>query len=259
MARRVALSVLLCIAVVCPVAAAADEPRAAGDGAADQWIAPLPDDLDLGGPFGEVWRKEQMSRWVVWPSDEYIAERQPPKDRSRPIPTGGPGAKGRPREVRPPAAALGNALVWVRVVLRGEWVPDDLRDRIVLLQEDDPAESSAVCRLERDGTEIQVNQHFWALCVVIRPAPELIEGLAPGEIGPALFRRFFVEGEKMAARSAQPLLGVGEGLTAFVGEPPGRWWALWYLWYTDGRSLAVFSPRNEELPQRDQLPGEPWF
>ena len=136
--------------------------------------------------------------------------------------------------------------------------PDDLDDGFVLLQEEDPSRSSVLCRFEIHGTGIQVTQLRWALCVVMRPDPALIEGLEPRAIGPAAFRAVFTKGDAMAGARFSDV----PGLPYFAQEldlsvSSALWWG-GFFWYTDGRSTAVYI-RRADRGHSPARAGDPWF
>ncbi|HOS95521.1 MAG TPA: hypothetical protein PLQ54_19570 [Armatimonadota bacterium] len=237
----------------------------AGDAAPapEQWIAALPDDLGLP-VWG--WREYGMARWVIWPSDDDVAERQPPRDRSEPV--GDPdGQSGKPHELLcPPGNARSEALSWVRELLKPEWAPPDLEDCLTLLQEEDPAESSVVCRFEIDGTGIQIAQRRWAMCVVVKPSPALSDGVPGDQMGPALMRALFARGDAMAEVPATDRHDLAPGLWLggyVAGEGDGRgggprWWH-WKAWYTDGLGVAIYFSKLSFDRKTSYLPGNPWF
>ncbi|HOS92026.1 MAG TPA: hypothetical protein PLQ54_01830 [Armatimonadota bacterium] len=244
--------------LTCLVAASAEDPPAAQP-APEQWIAPLPDDVDRA--VGEDWVEEWMGKWVVWPSEDEVRARGPLRDRRAEFPAEGadgkPIVRGDPGAVSPDEARA-DAAAWVRRILKPELVPDDLDDGFVLLQEEDPSRSSVLCRFEIHGTGIQVTQLRWALCVVMRPDPALIEGLEPRAIGPAAFRAVFTKGDAMAGARFSDV----PGLPYFAQEldlsvSSALWWG-GFFWYTDGRSTAVYI-RRADRGHSPARAGDPWF
>ncbi len=228
--------------------------------APEQWIAPLPDDMDRA--LREDWVEEWMGTWVVWPSEDDVRARGPARDRRAEFPAEGPGGDyavyGNPGAVSPDEARA-DAAAWVHRILRPELIPEDLDARLVLLQEQDPSRSSVRCRFETNGTGVQVTQLRWALCVVVRPDPALVEGLAVEAIGPAVFRAVLTRGDTMAAARGKAVPDLPYA-TWESGDPlSNAWWGS-FLWYTDGRSVAVYARRWEAgvgpVPARA---GDPWF
>ena len=248
--RATGLGVLLAFGI-CLVAAWAD---GFAPGAPEQWIAPLPDDLNV--PMWG-WTERHRARWVIWPSDTYIAARQPPTDRAGPPPD--EREAKRARRIEPLSAARADALWWLRTMLRPEFVPDDPDAQLVLLQEEDPRASSVVSRVEAHGTHVQVQQFRWALCVVIKPDPALVHGLAPEAIGPAVFRAVFSKGDQMAVADAIAVPGAPAGTTVYRGAAvPGRLWWQWQLWYTDGSAVGLYMVKYDG-GQLTVGADDPWF
>jgi len=252
--RSVALGVLMCVTLTCLGVALADDPPLPPT--PDQWIAPVADDVDV--PYFS-WVPEQMARWVVWPSDEYIAERQPQRDRSQPPP---PGRQFKvPPGPESPSSARSYARTWIDIVLKPEWIPPDLTDRLILLQEDDPSRSSVICRYEINGTGIQIVQRKWALCVVVRPAPELVKGVHPVLLDQALMRALFRNGDFMARCPATWRQGLSPGIAVGGHSPEAdgpRWWE-WSVCHTDGKSVALYFGKSSVDIQPLSVPGDPWF
>lgn len=254
MTRSVALGVLMCLALTCLGVALADDPPPAPP-APEQWTAPLPDDMDSA--LGEDWVEEGMGDWVVWSSDEEAKARVPLRDRRAEFPEVPSGLHAGPGAVSPDEAQA-DAAAWIRRVLRPELIPDDLDDRFILLQEDDPSRSSVRCRFETNGTGIQITQLRWALCAVIRPDPALAEDLAVETIGPALFPLVFTKGAEMAGAGAIAVPGLPQGYWAFdAALGMRRWWG-WFSWYTDGRSFAAYIRRYDGGAHAMRA-GDPWF
>jgi len=257
LARR---TVLVCFALTCLAVAFADDPPAAQPDP-QQLIAPLPDDLDLSEPFGAAWREEQMSRWVIWPSEGYIAARQPPRDRSEPVDE--PDGRGQ-RKVHggllAPDGVPSEAVSWVTELLKPDWVPPDLEDRLILLQEDDAARSSVACRFEVEGTSVQVVQRRWAMCVVVKPSPALGDGVPAEQMGPALMRALFARGDAMAEVPATDRRDLAPGLW-LGGYVPGevtRWWH-WKAWYHEGSTVAIYFSKFPLDRQYSFVRGAAWF
>jgi len=253
LARSVALGALCCLALTCLAVAFADEPPTAPP-PPGQWIAPLPDDVD--GALGEDWVEERMGEWVVWPSEDDVRARGPLRDRRAEFPEITSGLHAGPGAVSPDEARA-DAAAWARRVLKPELAPEDLDSRFVLLQDDDPSRSSVLCRFETNGTGIQICQLRWALCAVIRPDPAVIKGLAPEAIGPAVFRAAFTKGDEMAGERSDEIEGLPYHTRSFANAATPFWWG-WFLWYSDGRSVAVYARRSEKGP-RPARAGDPWF
>jgi len=256
-ALTLGLTCFTAVALCCSDAQAADQPSPAEP---DQWIAPLPDDLDLSEPFGAAWRGERMSRWVVWPSDEHIAERQPPRVRSEAA--SAPEERGQ-RKVHggllAPDRVPSEALSWVTELLKPEWMPPDLEERLILLQEEDPAQSSVICRFEVEGTSVQITQRRWAMCVVVKPSPALLDGVPAQEMGPAVMRALFSRGEAMTEVPATDRRDLAPGLW-LGGHVPGRlvWWD-WKAWYSEGSSVAIYFSKLSLDRQYSFMRGAAWF
>ena len=245
------LTMLGCLALTCLAGALADDPPAAQPDP-EQWIAPIPEDVDV--PMG-AWAKHRMSRWVLWPTDDYIAQRQPPRDRSDP--PADEWDRKRTQHTLAPRMARSSAAQWLKLMLKPELIPADLEGAQVLLQEEDPTQSWVACRFEVGGTGVQVAQRLWYLCVVVRPDPALIEGLAPEDIGPAVLRAVFEKGEEMAGAGSRAVPGLPEGVYGRSRAEVGRKWPDWGLWYTDGRSVAVYAYRYNG-GQRRYRSTDPW-
>jgi len=261
--RRLTRAGAFCVGFgVCALAVQAQQQQAATAApevqpAPDQWIAPIPDGVDV--PLWG-WMKYRRAQWVVWPSAEYIAARQPPRDRRRQFPSVYPRGDRRLPPLRQGASSMRGVkytcVSWLKHFLRPEYIAEDPEASLVLLQEPDPRQSWVASRFEANGTAIQVVERVWAICYVIRPAPALIEGLEPKEIGPAVFRAVFKGGEGMASRPVTEVAGLPDGLHAFVGgdaaDYPG------WFWYTDGETVAVHVARYDggaHMP----TPKDIWF
>jgi len=234
----------------------------ASDPPAERLIAPIPDDVDV--PVAG-WRECGMARWVEWPSAEYIAERQPPRDRRAQYPAVYPHGDRRLPPLERGASSIRRVRLgcvqWLRALIKPEFIPDDPEAALILLQEPDPKQSSVFCRLRSDDTVVQVRQSDWAVCVVVRPAPELIGGLAPKEVGRAAFRGVLTRGDKMANDALAEVGGLPPGLSAFQTGVPADLeyvWSNFYFWYTDGHAVAVFFWRCDGGPHVPR-PGQPWF
>ena len=116
-----------------------------------------------------------------------------------------------------------------------------------------------VSRVEAHGTHVQVQQFRWALCVVIKPDPALVHGLAPEAIGPAVFRAVFSKGDQMAVADAIAVPGAPAGTTVYRGAAvPGRLWWQWQLWCTDGSAVGLYMVKYDG-GQLTVGADDPWF
>jgi len=264
MVWRSLLAAALCLGIgVSVLPAPAQGPGVAGtvpevEPAPDQWIAALPSDAHVP-VWG--WTEYRQAQWVVWPSAEYVGARQPFKDRRRQFPAVYPHGDRRLPPLGEGACSAHRArfscLAWLRLVLRTEYVPESVAASLVLLQEQDPRQSWAAARYEVNGVAIQAVLRKWAMCLVIRPDPALIEGLQPMDIGPAVFRSMFTNGDARAGRDTAPVTGLPDGLHGFISEgdagiPPS-------LWYTDGRAVAVYTGWWTIRSPRPPKPTDIWF
>jgi len=206
-----------------------------------------------------------MAQWVAWPSDEYIAARQPPRDRRAEFPSVYPDGDRR----LPPSEAGASSIrsvrsgcaSWLRHLLKPEFIPENLEASLVLLQEEDPGQSWVACRLRANGTAVQFVDHGWLFCVVIRPDPALVGGLPPEKVGPAALGAVLNRGGEAADDELTPVLDVSEGLWAFEAKGDDGWGFEWwrrYFWYTDGHAVAGYFRGNDGGPSMPS-PGDPWF
>lgn len=230
--------------------------------APEQWIARIPDDAPEPRPG---WHQHRMAQWVAWPSDEYIAARQPPRDRRAEFPSVYPDGDRR----LPPSEAGASSIrsvrsgcaSWLRHLLKPEFIPENLEASLVLLQEEDPGQSWVACRLRANGTAVQFVDHGWLFCVVIRPDPALVGGLPPEKVGPAALGAVLNRGGEAADDELTPVLDVSEGLWAFEAKGDDGWGFEWwrrYFWYTDGHAVAGYFRGNDGGPSMPS-PGDPWF
>jgi len=219
----------------------------------EQWIAPLSERVDV--PL-RGWREQHRAQWVVWPSDEYIAARQPPLARCDPLTPGG-GLFRDAYAIRTPAEARWQAASRLTAMLTPECWPADAEACQVLLQEEDPRESWVACRFEAGGSGVQVVQRLWAVCLVVRPAPALVAGLAPDAIGPAVFRAVLRDGGGMADAETAEVAGLPEGIHGFILR--GAEHSFGGFWYTDGKAVALFAESGVGYVAHPSGPADPWF
>jgi hypothetical protein len=257
------------ILLLCASLLAQDQPDATADRssaiAADaQLIAPLSDGLRELHTWPEPFNMAAALReWVVWPPDAEATPADAARDRSAEIP------HGRIRVARSPDEARGDAAMWIRDLLREEWVPADLRERVILIQDDDAAKSRVLCRYDVDGHQMQVVQSSWCVCTVIRPRPGEIAAVDARDYAAAVFRLFFAHGEEVATTALGTPLGAFDGLEVFSpGRTPDDWseemraFEHWWIpagWYSDGTAIAVVTGKsdidNPTIPTHET----PWF
>jgi len=226
-------------------------------------IAVLPD--GVGGEFAQ-----SLARWVRWPDDEYIEAHVARRDRSAEFPATylqtehGRGPKLHSGVVSPEIACA-EAARWLKAVLRPEWQAGDLQDRLVPLQLDPPSESVIACRYTVGASHIQTVQNQGVMCVVVEAMRVDGRAIPPGDVGPSAFRRFFTEGDRMAALPPDGAPTVADTLNIFTAhkrrswsDEARTWWWGWVLWYTDGDTVAVFLPKMYGDPFVIDLEA-PWF
>jgi hypothetical protein len=207
---------------------------------------------------------------IEWPAVETLNSQKADRDRSKTIPPLFRQPKiGDAKPIRlgaqtPPAAAR-EAGQWIRRVLKPEWVPNDLADRLHPLQREPASQSIIVCRYDIDGHAIQINQSRGAMWVVIRPPKaNPLSGNAK-ELASAIFNTYFLNGDRMAALQGKETNGLA-GLRVWLPDysasiPLGaleNWWG-WQLWLTDGRSVAVCLNKRSEDAARNIMADDPWF
>ncbi|MGD9498343.1 MAG: hypothetical protein AB7Y46_18770 [Armatimonadota bacterium] len=206
-----------------------------------------------------------LQEWVVWPDEQFIAEHLARRDRSAEFPPLYPETDIEdPKPLRPgaepPETAVAHSAMWIRMVLKPEWVPGDLEQKLVPLQLDPASRSVVLCRWEMRGNRFQIAQSYAGLCIVLEPA----NTGAPGDAGPKALRAFLAHGAEMADLPATTLPVSAEGVHAFVPDRDAwpldayRYWWGWRLWYTNGEAVAVFMHKVADS-QHPPQPDEPWF
>jgi len=207
---------------------------------------------------------------IEWPSVETLNSQQAHQDRSKTIPplfrqpkVG--DAKPIRLGARSPHAACKEAEQWIRRVLKPQWLPDDLADRLQPLQREPASQSIIVCRYAMDGHAIQINQNRASMWVTIKPPKN--NSLIPNakELGNAAFNTYFLEGDRMADLQGKETDGSAK-LRIWLPDysapiPAGaleNWWG-WRLWLTDGEAVAVFLNKCSEDSARNIRPDDPWF
>ena len=214
-----------------------------------------------------------VSRWLTWPTQDYIDMHRARTDRSGEFPSVYPETDiADPKPTRPgaksPDAAKREAGRWTRGVLRDRWIPEDLDDTLIPLQLDPPSRSAVICRFRVDDSLCQIAQTRTAVCVVIRPSRSVVQAGSPPELGPPVFREFFTKGSDMAAVPAQAVPVSSPEIHLFVPDHEQPWpidaresWWGWRLWYTDGEAVAVFLVKQVYPSQRVLARpfDDPWF
>jgi hypothetical protein len=207
---------------------------------------------------------------IEWPAAETLNSQKAHQDRSRTIPAlfrqpkvG--DAKPIRLGARTPQAACKEAEQWIRLVLKPQWVPDDLAVRLQPLQREPASQSIIVCRYALNGHAIQINQSRAAMWVTIRPPQSNSLFQNAKEPGIAAFNTYFLKGDRMASLQGKETNGTAK-LRTWLPDysapiPEGaleNWWG-WRLWLTDGEAVAVFLNKCSEDSARNILPDDPWF
>ncbi len=219
----------------------------------------------IPAPTAELpWGVERM---LAWPSAETLDQRQTLDDRSEQLAPTLP--EGGPPDAKPivfggisPQAALEEAEVWIRTVLKEEWIPSDLAERLIPQQAEQPEWSSVICRYSVGGTAIQISQTRWAITLVIQE--DAAQEVAASDGGPRVFERFFTEGERMADLPFAPPSAIAGALYILdersLESPEAfeNWWGS-ASWYAEGDATAVVMRKRIEGEMHTPRPDEPWF
>ncbi len=229
----------------------------------------LPDDVQLI-PRLEIELPYGIEEMVVWPSSEYIDEHYATDDISDQLPPVYPErAMEDAKPIVPggvsPEAAVEEAEWWFREILKEEWIPHDLRERLIPIRAEAAQWSMVIGRYQTQGHTIQVSQTRWGIVVVISPAFEGNVDEAE-EFSRMIFDQFFTRGEEMITLDGQSISDAGEQFQAYLLDEtrlPGpdaieNWWG-WIAWYSDGRSIAIFMNKRIAGQQHTPTPDDPWF
>ena len=207
---------------------------------------------------------------IEWPPVETLNSQRAHQDRSRTIPplfrqpkVG--DAKPIRLGARTPQAACKEAEQWIRLVLKPQWVPDDLAVRLQPLQREPASQSIIVCRYAINGQAIQINQSRASMWVTIRPPKSNSLSQNAKELGIAPFNTYFLNGDRMASLQGKETDGTAKlriWLPDYSAAMPAgaleNWWG-WRLWLTDGEAVAVFLNKCSEDSARNIMPDDPWF
>ncbi len=211
-----------------------------------------------------------MQQLAIWPTTEIIQKKFAKEDISPKLPPiYREGSRRDAPPLRPggmsPQAAIGEAEYWVKQVLKSEWIPTDLRERLIPLREDAAERSQVIVRYEVDGNAFQLSQTRWGISVIVKPAGEGKVN-EPEKIASTVFERYFNKGKEMSLLPGTRISSPEEWIMAFQldeakltgPEALENWWG-WSSWYTDGHALAVFLRKRTSGEQHTSGPDEPWF
>ena len=207
---------------------------------------------------------------TFWPSAVVIESQTARTNRSKSIrPFGAVSGSGQqPVFVYPavsPKFAGAMAVDWIKRVLKQGYVPNDLENRLVLLQRDPPSQSAAFCRYRIDGYSFQISQVKSAMWVMIKPDKE--KGLSPSSSNDvaAILKDVFTKGAEMAAyncvekkRPYAKKVYVPDRLDPRNARAEEEWWG-WQMWYSDGDAVGVLLPKWISQEPHHTSPTEPWF
>lgn len=164
---------------------------------------------------------------------------------------------------------------WIQIVLKEEWIPSDVENRLIPLQKSESPKSLVVCRYEMRSSVIQVSQSVSHMWVVVTPSTNMTQGVRTvGELGERVFTNFFTMGKEMTRVPCDETEGK-DGLHVFGRQDDRRvfenkslsdinrellseWWG-WDTWYTDGRSVAILFHKKSSNSTFKMWPGDPWF
>lgn len=146
----------------------------------------------------------------------------------------------------PPQAALEEAEGWIRRIIKDQYLPVTLRDRLRAVPHVRPEYSAVFVRYEMGSVAIQIAQTRRVIVVVLRSK---YIGERNADFGREAFRRFFKD-QALARADMQGENSGSANLAAFTIRPRGTQWFNNARWYTDGQALAI------QLPKR--LPGTPY-
>ncbi|MDZ7620364.1 MAG: hypothetical protein U1E05_25460 [Patescibacteria group bacterium] len=219
--------------------------------ASDTWIL-------LWGSAG----KQNVRRWLIWPEVDTLKTLAACRNRAE-IASFDKDAK-RVGTKSPEGAGI-DATNWIREIVKSQFVPADLENRMLAVQEASPQDSLMVCRWTVDGTSLQVIQSVARVGVVIKPKQEWRDATNDGEeFTFFLIDRVLNHGKEMVSWGAKPGVGFPDELKLFVPKTsaPGRaslnWWGH-PVWYTDGKAMAVILEKQLDHVAHNPSPTEPWF
>jgi hypothetical protein len=207
---------------------------------------------------------------IEWPSLETLNSQQARQDRSQTIPPLFPQPKIRDAKpirlgAQSPQAACKEAAQWILQVLKPQWVPGDLTNRLHTLQREPASQSIVACRYLINGHAIQINQSRGSMWAIVRPPKGAPLSQNAEELAKAIFNTYFLQGDRMASLQLKEITAPAR-LRAWAPDfsaaiPAGaleNWWG-WRLWLTDGQAVAVFLGKTSEDSARTILPDDPWF
>lgn len=212
-----------------------------------------------------------MEALVVWPSPKYIEDHYAKDDISNQLPAIYPaGVSEDAKPIRPggmpPEVAVEEAGLWFKEILKDDWIPPNLTEKLIPLRNERlPQWSTVIARYQAQGHKIQVAQTRCGVGVVIHPRfdDEVIEA---EQIAKSVFKQFFTMGEEMSSQAGMQVRADPPGLTLYkpaqektseIGVSK-NWWN-WLAWYTDGNSVAVFLHKRFAGEVRTPSSEDPWF
>ncbi len=156
--------------------------------------------------------------------------------------------------------------MWFKEILKDDWIPPDLTEKLIPLRNESlPHWSTVIAKYQVRGHKIQVAQTRWGVCVVIHPRfdDEVIDA---EQIAKSVFKQFFTMGEEMSSQAGMQVPADTLGLTLYESAQekaseigvPKNWWN-WLAWYTDGNSVAVFLHKRFAGEVRTPSSEDPWF
>jgi len=163
---------------------------------------------------------------------------------------------------------------WLRRVLQARWVPVDVSDRLIALNEDvrddDPVRRGELAAFDAVRVRYQSQAHCFqltatsfAMALVVRAAKssqgERVEPGSHKAFAAEAITMFLNDAEKIAARSFGTIVAKG-GVSC--GKPDLRQWASdWYglvTWWTDGTAFAFVAPKYSGEPYLPRMVKD-WF
>jgi hypothetical protein len=230
-------------------------------------------DIQFMPPIGAT-LPNSIEKLIIWPSQEEIKKRYAKTDISKkfpPVYMEHDGIKGKPIKegAVSPDTANKQAIKWIRLVLKPEWIPEDIHRFIIPLRDEKPERSTVICRYNINGTSIQISQTRWAMSVLLNISDkEKIENAEA--FAEATFKKYFNLGDKMAALKGKMLskesmrnssdvkISVLDMRELRDPEAIQSWWG-WLVWANKDSTLVVFLQKKVFGEQHTTTPDEPWF
>ena len=237
------------------------------------WSSPsvteIEDGLQLIGKIPGVVAKEALETegMTQWPPKKQIQELRAKTDISESLNPKVPWV-GKPDffPAVSPESAIYEARDWVVMVLQKRWVAPDILERLLPLRNTRAERSVVISRYQVGGDKIQIIQRRALMWIVIRPKELPQPASSPREIGAHVFKRFFIDGDRMATIIPKRVEGGPRGVSVFIPDTsePMSWEAKeecwgWRLWYTEGSAVAVLLEKRSASSASNPTVRDLWF